>query len=233
VKTITVLSRKGGSGKTTLAVNLAMMAFLGGHKVLLADMDPQRSASDALRARAEPGPVLAEITAGKLFMTKSNAMREGYDFLFIDTPAAPEADVAQAVNVADFCLVAGRPSFLDLAPIVRSAEAVRRLGKGGLVVLNQAHTNKPEVAPVAFPEIMEALRFCGLPLAPLRPALAGGLPEGDGARPLRVRIRTGQPGRPRPGTALDARRGASGRPGADHDAGRLVRVILLSSLFRP
>jgi hypothetical protein len=109
---------------------------------------------------------LAEITAGKLFMTKSNAMREGYDFLFIDTPAAPEADVAQAVNIADFCLVAGRPSFLDLAPIVRSAEAVRRLGKGGLVVLNQAHTNKPEVAPVAFPEIMEALRFCGLPLAP-------------------------------------------------------------------
>ena len=166
MKTITVLSRKGGSGKTTLAVNLALMAFLQGHKVLLADIDPQRSASDALRARDEPGPALAEITAGKLFLTKSNAMREGYDYLFIDTPAAPEADVAQAVNIADFCLVAGRPSFLDLAPIVRTAEAVRRLGKSGLVVLNQAHTNKPEVAPVAFPEIMEALRFCGLPLAP-------------------------------------------------------------------
>jgi chromosome partitioning protein len=166
VKTITVLSRKGGSGKTTLAVNLALMAFLQGHKVLLADIDPQRSASDALRARGEPGPTLAEITAGKLFLTKSNAMREGFDYLFIDTPAMPEADVAQAVNIADFCLVAGRPSFLDLAPIVRSAEAVRRLGKSGLVVLNQAHTNKPEVAPVAFPEIMEALRFCGLPLAP-------------------------------------------------------------------
>ena len=166
MKTITVLSRKGGSGKTTLAVNLALMAFLRGHKVLLADMDPQRSAWEALRARGEPGPAIADITAGKLFLTKSNAMREGFDYLFIDTPAAPEADVAQAVNIADFCLVAGRPSFLDLAPIVRSAEAVRRLGKSGLVVLNQAHTNKPEVAPVAFPEIMEALRFCGLPLAP-------------------------------------------------------------------
>lgn len=166
MKTITVLSRKGGSGKTTLAVNLALMAFLQGRKVLLADMDPQRSAWDALRSRSEPGPALADITAGKLFLTKSNAMREGFDYLFIDTPAAPEADVAQAVNIADFCLVAGRPSFLDLAPIVRTAEAVRRLGKSGLVVLNQAHTNKPEVAPVAFPEIMEALRFCGLPLAP-------------------------------------------------------------------
>lgn len=166
MKTITVLSRKGGSGKTTLAVNLALTAFLRGHKVLLADIDPQRSASDALRARGEPGPTLADITAGKLFLTKSNAVRDGFDYLFIDTPAAPEADVAQAVNIADFCLVAGRPSFLDLAPIVRTAEAVRRLGKGGLVVLNQAHTNRPEVAPVAFPEIMEALRFCGLPLAP-------------------------------------------------------------------
>jgi chromosome partitioning protein len=167
VKTITVLSRKGGSGKTTLSVNLALMAFLAGHKVMLADIDPQRSASDALRARAEPGPVLAEINAGKLFHARSSAMRENYDYLFIDTPAAPEADVAQAVNAADLCLVVGRPSFLDLAPIVRSAEAVRRLGKSGFVVLNQAHTNRAEVAPVAFPEIMEALRFCGLPIAPV------------------------------------------------------------------
>lgn len=166
MKTITVLSRKGGSGKTTLAVNLALVAFLAGRKVMLADIDPLRSASDALRAREEPGPALAEINAGKLFLTKSNAVRDGVDYLFIDTPATPEADVAQAINVADLCLVVGRPSFLDLAPIVRSAEAVRRLGKGGLVVLNQAHTNKPDVAPVAFPEIMEALRFCGLPLAP-------------------------------------------------------------------
>jgi chromosome partitioning protein len=166
VKTITVLSRKGGSGKTTLSVNLALMAFLAGRKVMLADIDPQRSASDALRARAEPGPVLAEINAGKLFHARSSALREHYDYLFIDTPASPEADVAQAVNAADLCLVVGRPSFLDLAPIVRSAEAVRRLGKTGFVVLNQAHTNRQDVAPVAFPEIMEALRFCGLPLAP-------------------------------------------------------------------
>jgi chromosome partitioning protein len=161
-----VLSRKGGSGKTTLAVNLALMAHLAGHRVIVADIDPQRSASDALRIRAEAGPVLAEINAGKLFHAKSNAVREGFDYLVIDTPAAPEADVAQAVNIADLCLVVGRPSFLDLAPIVRSAEAVRRLGKSGFVVLNQAHTNRSEVAPAAFPDVIEALRFCGLPLAP-------------------------------------------------------------------
>lgn len=166
MKTITVLSRKGGSGKTTLAVNLALMAFLAGHKVMLADMDPQRSASDALRARIAPGPSVFEGGGGKLFNAKSNAMREGYDYLIIDTPSACEGDVAQAVNLADLCLVVGRPSFLDLAPIVRTAEAVRRLGKGGFLVLNQIHTSKPDASPAACPDILDVLRFCGLPLAP-------------------------------------------------------------------
>ncbi len=193
MKTITVLSRKGGSGKTTLAVNLALMAFLAGRKVMLADIDPQRSASDALRNRSEPGPTLIDGVVGKLFHARSTAMREDYDYLFIDTPASPETDVAQAVNLSDLCLVVGRPSFLDLAPIVRSAEAVRRLGKSGFVVLNQAHTSKAEVAPVAYPDIIEALRFCGLPLAPhglrardiFQTAMANGrcVPECDGAGP--------------------------------------------------
>jgi len=167
VKTISVLSRKGGTGKTTLAVNLAITAFLDGHKVMLADLDPQRSASDALRARKYPGPTFTESCAGKLFHVQSNAKRDGVELLIVDTPAAPEMDVAHAVNLSDLCLVVGRPSFLDLAPIVRSADTVRRLNRQGLIVLNQAHTNRPEVAPVAFPDVVEALRFCGLPLAPV------------------------------------------------------------------
>jgi len=166
LKTISVLCRKGGTGKTTLAVNLAIAAFLDGHKVMLADLDPQRSASDALRARRRPGPAFAESCAGKLFHAQTNAQREGVELLIVDTPAAPETDVAHAVSLSDLCLVVGRPSFLDLAPIVRSADTVRRLNRQGLIVLNQAHTNRPEVAPVAFPDVVEALRFCGLPLAP-------------------------------------------------------------------
>ena len=166
MKTFTVLSRKGGSGKTTLAVNLAITAFLQGHKVMLADIDPQGSASHALRARKAPGPAFAESCAGKLFHAQSAAMRDGVEWLIIDTPAAPESDAAQAINISDLCLVVGRPSFLDLASIVRSADAVRRLGREGMVILNQAHTNRAEVAPVAFPDVIEALKLCGLPLSP-------------------------------------------------------------------
>ena len=167
MKTISVLSRKGGTGKTTLAVNLAILAFLDGHKTMLADLDPQRSASEALRARTRAGPAFADSCAGKLFHAQTNARRDGVELLIVDTPAAPETDVAHAVNLSDLCLVVGRPSFLDLAPIVRSADTVRRLDRQGLIVLNQAHTNRAEVAPIAFPEVVEALRFCGLPLAPV------------------------------------------------------------------
>lgn len=167
MKTLAVISRKGGAGKTTLSVNLALTAHLAGWKTLLADIDPQRSASDALRARGEPGPGLAEISAGKLFQTHSQAAHDAHDVMLIDTPVAPDADVAVAVNSADLCLLVCRPTFLDIASVARSAEMVRRLGKAGLIVLNQAPSKRGGFEPASVRQAVEALRFCGLPIAPV------------------------------------------------------------------
>jgi len=58
VKTITVNSRKGGAGKTTVSVSLAMAARQAGLKVVLADMDPLRSSTEILRSRAEADSML-------------------------------------------------------------------------------------------------------------------------------------------------------------------------------
>jgi len=165
MKTLVVTSRKGGVGKTTVAVNIALAAFASGARVMLADIDPQRSATDALRAREKPGPVLVETAAGKLFQLHMTASREGYDLLVVDTPSTPEAEVALAMNISDLCLLVCRPNFLDIASVVRSSEAVRRLGRNGLVVLNQAPPSRKGVEPPAVLRAVEALRFGGLPLA--------------------------------------------------------------------
>ncbi len=167
MKTLAVISRKGGAGKTTLSVNLAITAHLAGLKVMLADIDTQRSASDALRARNDDGPILAEINAGKLFSTQVQAQHSDYDALFIDTPAAPEAEVLQAINCADLCVLVCRPTFLDIASVVRSAEAVRRLGKKGVIVLSQAPSRRNGIEPPSVMKAAEALRFTGMPLAPI------------------------------------------------------------------
>jgi chromosome partitioning protein len=89
LKTLAVMSRKGGAGKTTIAVNLTLAARAAGVKAVLADADPLRSACDILRDREEAPGLIFETSASKLFALTEASRRAGVDLLIIDTPAAP------------------------------------------------------------------------------------------------------------------------------------------------
>jgi chromosome partitioning protein len=166
MKTLAVMSRKGGAGKTTVSVNLALAARALGVKAVLADADPLRSACEVLRDRDEAAGLLFETNAFKLFALKEACARSGADLLIIDTPAAPEADVAEAVKVADLCLAVSRPTYLDLAAAVRSVAIIKQLGRDGMIVLNQCAPARNGVEPPAVMKAFEALRFAGLPVTP-------------------------------------------------------------------
>jgi chromosome partitioning protein len=166
VKTLAVMSRKGGAGKTTVAVNLMLAARAMGVRAVLADADPMRSAHEVLKGRDEAPALLFETSASKLFTLAEACRRGGADLLIIDTPAAPEADVAEAVRVADLCLAVARPTYLDLAAAVLSVAVIQRLGREGLIVLNQCPPARAGVEPPAVMKAFEALRFANLPVAP-------------------------------------------------------------------
>lgn len=60
--TIAILSLKGGVGKTTLVVNLAVAAHRRGQQVIVADIDRQHSANEAIKMRKVPGPPVVKTT---------------------------------------------------------------------------------------------------------------------------------------------------------------------------
>ena len=167
MRTIAVVARKGGAGKTTLAVHLALAGYLRGHATILADADPQRSASEVLRMRSAEGPKRVETSGAKLFALKDSAERSGADFLIVDTPPGPEQDVGYALSHADLTVLVVRPTFLDIAAAVRIIDLTRRLGRSAVIVLNQALCPRAGQEPPSVRKAIEALRFTSLPISPV------------------------------------------------------------------
>jgi hypothetical protein len=89
VLTVAVLQQKGGSGKTTLAINLAAAAHLDGSRALVVDMDRQASAFDWSSARQDGSPLdgLAVVRADRaIVLPRFAEITRGYDYVFLDGP---------------------------------------------------------------------------------------------------------------------------------------------------
>lgn len=164
MRTLCVMSRKGGTGKTTISTSLAIAAHLRGLRVLLADIDPQRSAHYALSSRGSPGPACEGTSGGKLFALKS-AVERNTDLFIIDTPAGLDACIYQAAHIADLCLVVTRPNYLDLAAALDTTNVLRQLGQLAAIVLSQAPAGRDGEDSKVSSKAREALRFVRYPVA--------------------------------------------------------------------
>lgn len=135
---ITLAAQKGGVGKTTLAVNLAVAAQAAGIRTALFDLDPQESATAWSERREAELPHVEPISARRLGQAIDAAAANGFDLTIIDTPPAAGAEAAAAAQRADLVLIPCRPSLIDLDAIRRTAQLVSSTGRRGLVVLNAA-----------------------------------------------------------------------------------------------
>jgi len=166
MRTIAVIARKGGSGKSTVAVHIALAAHLRARRTMLADADPQASSSTVLRGRHGAGPDIVETSGVGLCGVQMAAVREGVEALVIDTAAGAGDELAHAIVLADLSLLVIRPTFLDFAAAIRTSDVLRRLKKPGVIVLNQAPVPRAGSEPPLVKKAHEALRLMRLPVAP-------------------------------------------------------------------
>lgn len=114
MKTIAVISQKGGSGKTTTLLNLAVAAQQAGHSVLIVDLDLQASATDWHKVRADKSLHVQPTHPAGLTDLLRAAKGQGVHFAFIDTAAKTETDTTAAIEAANLVLITCRPSVMDL-----------------------------------------------------------------------------------------------------------------------
>lgn len=160
--TILVAASKGGSGKTTLAVHLAVLASLS-RSVVLVDLDDQRSVASWWRRRRGETPGLVEGEPSQLADVQVEAGRRGVQLLVVDT--APRVEGLPLARLSSFVLVPSRPGVLDLEAVGRSVEEVSRSGTPGAIVLNGCPPGRGVREASIVSEARAALAGSALPVA--------------------------------------------------------------------
>lgn len=181
-KILAIVAQKGGTGKTTLAVNLATLAARDGLRVALIDCDPQASAASWWRTREAEDITLIERPASDLPMIRDAARSDGFDLLIVDTRPSVEAETMQAIQAATACIIPTRPGILDLRAVALTADLVKSAKASGCIVLNQCPPPRGVGEGTLTAEARTVASSLGLPVAPLaismRAALSYALNDG-------------------------------------------------------
>ena len=148
---ITVAQQKGGSGKTTIAANLAVAFVRDGHSVALLDTDPQGSLGRWFMARREAGQEDMEFSTASAWGVsyECEKLRKTVDYVLVDTPPKVDADLRPALRESDLVLVPVAASQVDVWATESVLDLARRERRSTLVVLNRAKAGTRVLVEVA------------------------------------------------------------------------------------
>ena len=186
MRTIAFLTQKGGTGKTTLAASLAVVAAEAGERVIALDLDPQASlhrwgerraaANVANKLLVEP---LERDRLPRLRAILDGLAGAGFTLAIFDTAGADGAAVRQVADAADLCLLPARPTRLDVEATAATFRAVFLAKRRAAFVLNQCPPTYRSSRAVEAAKGLTGLGLLAEPLLSARmdyqDAVAGGL----------------------------------------------------------
>lgn len=163
MKTLAIISQKGGVGKTTLATALAVLAEGEGRGTAVFDLDPQASAAFWKDMREAETPAVVAVPSARLKHMLKAAAEAGTDLAIIDTPPFAKDIAFEAAQAADFILIPTRPAVLDVMAMTKTLELVGHYGKPAAVILTFCPPQGREVR-----DTIKTVEQLGATIAPVK-----------------------------------------------------------------
>lgn len=162
MKIISILSQKGGVGKTTVALNLSVAASLNRKTSVVVDIDPQASITQWGDSRNKESPTVISVQASRLSQTLKKCLDNKIDLVFIDTAPHAEQSALSAARHADLVIIPCRPSIIDIRAIQSTIDICKIAEVKYFIVLNQvlSRSNLTQDA-------LNALNDLKIPTAPI------------------------------------------------------------------
>ena len=161
MKTVAILSRKGGTGKTTIATNLAIAAEKAGHTTALIDLDPQVSAAKWGDNRNGDTPAVISTHSERLPKILQLAADNGATFAILDTAPHTEASALDAARAAEMVIIPCKPALIDLQAIGSTIDVTRLAKTPARIVFNSVPPRGDLTA-----QAREAVSIYNVPCAP-------------------------------------------------------------------
>lgn len=136
MRIVSLVTQKGGTGKSSLAVSIAVAAQERGLKVALLDLDPQRTTRRWFERREASTPEVAALEAQQIPAGLAALEKQGCDLVLIDTAGVDIPAAKTAMIASHLCLIPARPSVADIEAAQPTVQALLRLGRPFASVLN-------------------------------------------------------------------------------------------------
>jgi chromosome partitioning protein len=183
MKILGIASQKGGVGKSTITIHLAVLAAQKGLNVVVADTDPQSSVYGWSRLRNSDAPTVVELNTKQLSELIGDAKQNGFDLMIIDSAPSHSSDVVDICSLADFTLIPSRPSVLDLNAIGATVGLMTGIKAKASILLNSCPPGRSGESSVT-KEARQALAGAVIPVADVsittRAAFSHSLNDGRG-----------------------------------------------------